>query len=96
MAINENFLKHLEPVMEVFFSAATMAVTVADSDDEDTDEYLKDLRFELIEAFTCISFGLDDCGKKDLFARYVPPIFQFFNTITGDAYTQRQVKNIII
>lgn len=95
MTINEGFLNYLNPVMEVFFSAATLAATTADSDDEDTEEYLKDLRFELIEAFTCISFGLDDCGKKDLFARYVPHIFSFFNSILGDAYSQRQVREFL-
>ncbi len=91
MASGEEFLKYLEPVMTVFFSAATMATSVADSDDEDTEEFLKDLRYELIEAFTCISFGLEDCGKRELFARFVPHIFSFFNTILGDNYTQRQV-----
>jgi hypothetical protein len=92
MAINEHFLKHLDKVMEVFFSAAQLATTIADIDDEDTEEYLKDLRYELIEAFTCISFGLDDCGKKNLFVPYVPHIFNLFKTIVGDSYSQRSVN----
>jgi importin subunit beta-1 len=95
MTINEGFLKYLDPVMQVFFSAAGLAAQTADLDDEDTEEYLKDLRFELIEAFTCISFGLDDCGKKDLFAKYVRDIFGFYNTILGDNYSQRLVKTIL-
>lgn len=95
MTINEHFLKHLETVMQVFFSAATLAASEADSDDDETEEYLKDLRFELIEAFTCISFGLDDCGKKNLFVPYVPHIFDFFKTITHDNYSQRAVRHII-
>ena len=78
--------------MTVFFSAATMATSLADQDDEDTEDYLKELRYELIEAFTCISFGLDECGKKDLFAKFVPHIFSFFNTISGDGYSQRLVS----
>jgi hypothetical protein len=94
MTINEHFLNHLDNVMQVFFSAAQIATTIAESDDEDTDEYLKDLRFELIEAFTCISFGLDDCGKKNLFVPFVPHIFNFFKTIVGDAYSQRSVNLI--
>lgn len=92
MNINEGFLKYLDPVMQVFFSAAGLAAQTADSDDEDTEEYLKDLRFELIEAFTCISFGLDDCGKKELFAKYVSDIFRFFSTILGYNYSQRLVS----
>ncbi len=91
MSIEEKFLPHLKSVMEVFFSAATLAISQADSDDEDTEEYLKDLRFELIEAFTCISFGLDDSGNKNLFASYVPDIFRFMSTITNDNYSQRPV-----
>ncbi len=92
MNINEAFLKYLDPVMQVFFSAAGLAAQTADLDDEDSEEYLKDLRFELIEAFTCISFGLDDCGKKDLFAKYVRDIFAFFSTILGENYSQRLVS----
>jgi len=91
MTINEHFLKYLEPVMGVLFSAAQLATTMSQSDDEDTEEFLKDLRFELIESFTCISFGLDDCGKKDLFVPFVPHIFNFFKTIVGDNFSQRAV-----
>jgi hypothetical protein len=95
MNITEHFLKYLDPVMEVFFSAATLATSQADSDDEETADYLEDLRYNLIETFTCIEFGLDECGKKELFARYVIHIFNFFKTIVGDNYTQRAVRKEI-
>jgi hypothetical protein len=54
-------------------------------------DYLKDLRYELIEAFTAISFGLDNCNQKNLFAKYVPRIFNFFYIISGDNFPQRPV-----
>lgn len=95
MAINENFLKYLDTIMKLFLSAANLAATLADPDDEDTIEYLKDLRFELIEAFTFISFGLDDCNKKDLFVPYVPQIFNFFKVIVDDAFPQRSVRGCL-
>lgn len=92
LAINEHSLKYLDTIMKLFLSAANMATTVADQDDEDTIDYLKDLRFELIEAFTFISFSLDDCNKKNLFVPYVPQIFGFFKIIAEDVYPQRAVS----
>ncbi len=92
MAINEHFLKYLDTIMKLFLSAANLATSVPDLDDEDTIDYLKNLRFELIEAFTFISFSLDDCKKKNLFVPYVPQIFAFFKIIVEDAYPQRAVS----
>ena len=94
--ITEHFLKYIDSVMEVLFSAAAMATTLPDADDDETAEYLDDLRFNLMEAFTCIGFGLEECGKKELFARYVPHIFEFFKTILGDSYTQKPVRRLFI
>lgn len=91
MSIPNHFLKYVEQVMNVFFSAATLATTLAEIDDDETEEFLKDLRHELIEAFTCISFGMEECGQKELFARYVPHIFNFFKNILGENYNTRQV-----
>jgi hypothetical protein len=95
LAVNEHFLKYFEMIMNLFISAASLAATHADSEDEDTEEYLKDLRFELIEAFTFISFGLDDCGKKELFIPYVPKIFDFFKVIIEESYQQRAVSILL-
>jgi importin subunit beta-1 len=92
MSITKDFIPYLDQVMQVLFSAANMAATVADSEDEDSEDYLKDLRFELIEAFTCISFGLVDCGQINLFVNYVRDIFVFFKAISGDNYSQRPVS----
>jgi len=55
-------------------------------DDEEACEYLKQLRYEIITAFTSISFCLDDCDKKSEFVQYVPTIFTFIKTIATDNY----------
>jgi hypothetical protein len=89
--ICEHFLKHLDNVMELLLSACEMAMASADFDDDETEEYLKELRLELIEAFTFISFCLDDCQQKPQFAKYVPRIFNYFKAIVGDNYQQKPV-----
>lgn len=89
--INEHFLPHYESIMQLFLEAAQMASENVD-EDEETEEYMQNFRFELIEAFTCIFFALSDCNKKELFVPYVPHIFNFFRTITADKYKQRPVN----
>jgi hypothetical protein len=89
--ITEHFLKYFEPVMELLLSACELAMENAEYDDEDTEEYLKELRFDLVETFTFLSFMLDDCREKTKFVPYVQRIFNFFRTIIGDNYQQKPV-----
>lgn len=91
--IGEHFVASLTPVMNMLFAAAQLAVSnVEEEEDEETEEFLKDLRHELIQCFTCISFAMDDAGKSNLFAPFVPHIFAFFKTISGDNFPQRAVR----
>jgi hypothetical protein len=89
--IKDHFISYLDTVMKLLISAADMAADFNDYEDEDTVEYINNLRFELIEAFTCISFGLDDCNSKHLFIPYVPNIFNFFKKMMANTYQHKFV-----
>jgi hypothetical protein len=90
--IKEHFITYLDTVMKLLISAADMAVEFNDYEDDETVEYINNLRFELIEAFTCISFGLDDCNSKTLFVPYVPSIFSFFKKMMANSYQHKFVN----
>jgi hypothetical protein len=87
--VREHFLKYFDNVMELLLSASELATT--NPEDEEDEEYYLQLRYELIETFTYLSFTLDDCREKSKLVPYVPRIFTFFNTIIGDGYQQKPV-----
>lgn len=87
LTIGIGFSVYLPPVMELLFSACQMAGNIKEDDDEDTIEFVKLLRFELIQTFTCIEFSLDDQTK--LLVPYVPHIIKFFKSIVNDEKCQR-------
>jgi hypothetical protein len=92
--IKEGFIPYLVNIMKLLIDAANMAADNNDYEDDETVEYINNLRFELIEAFTCISFGLDDCDSKPLFIPYVPQIFTFFKKMMANTY-QHKFVNIV-
>jgi hypothetical protein len=68
--------------MQLLFSACEMGVNVSEIDDEDTIEFIKNLRYELIMTFTCIEFSVED--KTELLNPFIPNIFTFFKSIVND------------
>lgn len=83
------FEPFLSSVMELLFSACKMGIeaTQNDDNDEDTIEFVKCLRFELVQAFTCIQFAMD--SKKEVLLNYIPHIFEFFKLIVKDTKCER-------
>ena len=55
-----NFKPYLESVMKLLFSAAQMGVNIKPDADEDIIEFVKNLRYELIQTFTCIELTFND------------------------------------
>ena len=80
--IGLKFSTYLNTVMQLLFSACEMGVNVSEIDDEDTIEFIKNLRYELIMTFTCIEFSVED--KTELLNPFIPNIFTFFKTIVND------------
>ena len=87
LMIEGDFEKYLSSVMGLLFSACEMGVNIGDDEDEDTIDFVKDLRFELIQTFTCIQFAMEE--KKNILVPYVAPIYTFFKRIVADDKCQR-------
>lgn len=87
MMIEGQFEKYLSSVMSLLFSACEMGTNIGDDADEDTIEFVKDLRFEIIQTFTCIQFAMEE--KKNLLVPFIPTIFTFFKNIVNDDKCQR-------
>ena len=86
MVIGMKFQIFLNDIMELLFSACQMGINI-NTDDEDTIDFVKELRYELIQTFTCIEFALEENNK--LLVPFVPKIFIFFKQIVNDKVCQR-------
>ena len=74
--IGLKFSYYLSTVMQLLFSACEMGANVNENEDEDTIEFICNLRYELIMTFTCIEFSVED--KTELLNPYIQNIFIFF------------------
>ena len=93
--IGLKFSQYLNTVMQLLFSACEMGVNVNNDDDEDTIDFIINLRFELIMTFNCIVFSVED--KIELLNPYIPNIFKFFKAIVNDKVyiAPKILKNMI-
>ena len=80
--IGLKFSTYLNTVMQLLFSACEMGINISENDDEETIEFIKNLRYEIIMTFTCIEFSVED--KTELLNPFIPNIFTFFKTIVND------------
>lgn len=89
MVINENFEKYLSDVMNLLFSACQMSLMFSEASDyeEDDVEFAKELQFEIVQTFTCISFAMEQ--KKKALVPYIPSLLSFFNSVLGNNLTIR-------
>ena len=81
----DKFIPYLEKVMKLLFSAAQMGVNIPIDADEDIVEFVKELRYELIQTFTCfeLAFGEKDDNKKYL-APFIQDIVNFIKSCVND------------
>ena len=80
--IGLKFSYYLSTVMQLLFSACEMGANINENEDEDTIEFICNLRYELIMTFTCIEFSVED--KTELLNPYIQNIFIFFKSIVND------------
>mmetsp|Transcript_11901 Transcript_11901/g.12259 ORF Transcript_11901/g.12259 Transcript_11901/m.12259 type:complete len:861 (+) Transcript_11901:22-2604(+) len=78
--IGKEFSPFLKETMEILYGACGLALNHS-QEDNDFEEYLQNLRFCLVETFTLVFFGLDDCGESRTFSTFVPNIFEFFKSL---------------
>ena len=102
LIIEDKFKPYLEKVMKLLFSAAQMGVNIPADADEDIVEFVKALRFELIQTFACfeLSFGENETNRKYL-SPFIPDMVNFIKSCVSDTNIQtleilRSISNLLI
>ena len=95
------FKPYLEIVMNLLFSAAQMGVNIPADADEDIIEFVKNLRFELIQTFTCIELTFNEKETSQLLTPFIPNMFGFLKAFAEDTNVQtieilKSISNLII
>ena len=83
-----NFKPYLEAIMKLLFSAAQMGVNVPQDADEDIVEFVKSLRYELLQTFTCIELTFNDNQNKEILTPFIQDIFAFLKSCVDDKNIQ--------
>ena len=96
-----NFRPYLETVMKLLFSAAQMGLNIAVDADEDIVEFVRSLRYELIQTFTCIELTFNDNENSKYLNPFIQDMFAFLKSCIDDTHIQnieilKSILNIII
>ena len=95
-----NFKPYLETVMKLLFSAAQMGLNISPDADEDIVEFVKNLRYELIQTFTCIVLTFNE-GNYQFLTPFIQNMFAFLKSCAEDKNNQtieilKSILNIIL
>ena len=82
-----NFSIYLAPVMELLFSAAKMGFNLGYNIDEDLIEFVKTLRFQIIQTFTCLEMTFNN-KENNILIPYMKDIFEFLKSCINDTKIQ--------
>ena len=96
-----NFRGYLDDVMKLLFSAAQMGLNIAADADEDIVDFVKTLRYELIQTFTCIELTFNDNENNKYLNPYIQSMFAFLKSCVEDTNIQtidilKSILNLII
>ena len=97
----ENFKPYLEKVMQLLFSAAKMGVNIPPDVDEDIVEFVKCLRYELIQTFTCIELSFNEKPNQQFLTPFIQDMVAFIKSCVEDTNIQnihilKSILNLII
>ena len=97
----ENFKPYLEKVMQLLFSAAKMGVNIPPDVDEDIVEFVKGLRYELIQTFTCIELSFNEKPNQQFLTPFIQDMVAFIKSCIEDTNIQnihilKSILNLII
>ena len=84
----ENFKPYLEKVMQLLFSAAKMGINIPPDSDEDIVEFVKALRYELIQTFTCIELSFNDKPNQQYLTPFIQDMVAFIKSCIQDTNIQ--------
>ena len=96
-----NFKTYLEDVMKLLFSAAQMGLNIGADADEDIVDFVKTLRYELIQTFTCIELTFNENDNSKYLNPFIQNIFTFLKSCVEDINIQtldilKSILNLII
>ena len=81
-----DFSPYLETIMKLLFSAAKLGFNLDNNYDEDLIEFVKSLRYELIQTFTCIELTFNK--NNNLLTPFIKDIFEFLKSCINDTKIQ--------
>ena len=82
-----NFSIYLENVMKLLFSAAQMGFNLGNNIDEDLVDFVKSLRYELIQTFTSIELTFSN-EVNNVLTPFIKDIFEFVKSCVNDTNIQ--------
>ena len=82
-----NFSPYLDTVMKLLFSAAQLGFNLGNNIDEDLIEFVKRLRYELIQTFTSIELTFSN-NENNILTPYIKDIFEFVKSCVSDTKIQ--------
>ena len=85
-----SFSPYLKNVMELLFSAAKLGFNLGNNIDEDLVEFVKNLRYQLIETFTCfeLAFNPNEKNEINILTPFIKDIFEFLKFCINDTKIQ--------
>jgi importin subunit beta-1 len=91
LSIGASFEKYLPVVMTLMREAAT--VQLPENADEETLEYMTDLRSEIMSSYTCILQGMNDSQRQSNLVPYIQSIFDVIQTVVNVEINEEEVMN---
>ena len=82
-----NFSIYIDPVMKLLFSAAQMGFNLGYNIDEELIEFVKTLRFQIIQTFTCLEMTFNN-KENNILDSYMKDIFEFLKSCINDTKIQ--------
>ena len=82
-----NFSIYIDPVMKLLFSAAQMGFNLGYNIDEELIEFVKTLRFQIIQTFTCLEMTFNN-KENNILTPYMKDMFEFLKSCINDTKIQ--------
>jgi importin subunit beta-1 len=83
LAVGGNFDKYLEVTVTMLLQAQNVCSVVSPEEDDDTIDYINQLRESILEAYSGIIQGLNDANKANMLIQYVPGIVHFLESLAS-------------
>mmetsp|Transcript_6215 Transcript_6215/g.9298 ORF Transcript_6215/g.9298 Transcript_6215/m.9298 type:complete len:858 (-) Transcript_6215:252-2825(-) len=83
LAVGGNFDKYLDVTVNMLLQAQNVCASLSPDEDDDTIDYINQLRQSILEAYSGIIQGLNDASKAGLLIPYIPGIVHFLEALAA-------------